>query len=123
MLQSVDGPSLSGEMLYGWLALYAAYFFTARQAAVQLALMSGAYLAVLIASVPADDVIGSWITLVAVLFPAAALVRGVRDGVSQLVQSLSGGARTDTLTGLKNRLALEQEIDVEIERALRSETG
>ena len=122
VLQSADGPSLSSEMLYGWLALYAAYFFTARQAAAQLALMSGAYLAVLLASVPADDVMGSWLTLVAVLFPAAALVRGLRDGVSQLVQSLLEAARTDTLTGLKNRLALEGEIEVEIERALRSET-
>ena len=117
VLLSTEGPSLSGEMLYGWLALYAAYFFTIRQAAAQLALMSFAYLVVLIASVPAPDVPGSWITLVAVIFPAAALLRGVRDGVSQLVHSLTEAARTDTLTGLKNRLALEQEIDVEIERA------
>ena len=123
VLLSTEGPSLAGEALYGWLALYAAYFFTTRQAAAQLALMSFAYLAVLIASVPAPDVPGSWITLVAVIFPAAALVRGVRDGVSQLVHSLTEAARTDTLTGLKNRLALEQEIDVEIERAVRGGHG
>jgi diguanylate cyclase (GGDEF)-like protein len=120
VLMSAEGPSLAGEMLYGWLALYAAYFFTTRQAAAQLALMSAAYLCVLLASVPPDDVMGTWLTLVVVLFPAAALVRGVRDGVSQLVQSLLAAARTDVLTGLKNRLALEQEIEIEVNRALRA---
>jgi diguanylate cyclase (GGDEF)-like protein len=119
VLLSADGPSLSGEMLYGWLALYSAYFFTVRQAAAQLALISGAYMAVLVASVPSDDLVGSWITLVGVLFPAAALLREVRDGVSRLVGNLAEAARTDPLTRLKNRLALEQEIGEEVERALR----
>jgi diguanylate cyclase (GGDEF)-like protein len=122
VLTSASGPSLSGEMLYGWLALYAAYFFTVRQAAAQLALMSGAYLAVLIISVRPDDVIGSWLTLVGVIFPAAALLRAVRDGVRLMVGTLAEAIRTDPLTGLKNRLALESEIDVEVERALRGRT-
>jgi diguanylate cyclase (GGDEF)-like protein len=122
VLRSADGPSLSGEMLYGWLALYAAYFFTVRQAAAQLALMSGAYLAVLLVSVPPEDVIGSWVTLVGVIFPAAALLRAVRDGVSQMVRTLAEAVRTDPLTGLRNRLALEGEIDIEVERALRAES-
>src|SRR5918992_6133436 len=46
LLLSVDANSLSDEMLYIWLALYAAYFFAVRQAAAQLALMSGSYLIV-----------------------------------------------------------------------------
>jgi diguanylate cyclase (GGDEF)-like protein len=123
VLLSAQGPSLSAEMLYSWLALYVAYFFTVRQAAAQLALMSGAYLAVLIASVPPGDVAGSWLTLVAVIFPAAGLLRAVRDGVTQLVRSLAEAAHTDPLTGLRNRLSLEQEIDTEVERALRAGTG
>jgi Diguanylate cyclase, GGDEF domain len=121
LLLSVDAISLSDEMLFSWLALYAAYFFTVRQAAAQLALMSGAYLLVLLASVSHDVVAGSWLTLVGVIFPAAALLRAVRDGVTGLVRSLAEAARTDTLTGLKNRLALEQEIHLEVERTLRSE--
>jgi diguanylate cyclase (GGDEF)-like protein len=121
LLLSVDTNSLSDEMLYGWLALYAAYFFTVRQAAAQLALMSGGYLIVLLLSAPHDVVAGSWLTLVGVIFPAAALLRAVRDAVTGLVRSLAEAARTDTLTGLKNRLALEQEIHVEVERTLRSE--
>jgi diguanylate cyclase (GGDEF)-like protein len=121
LLLSFDAPSVSDEMLYIWLALYAAYFFPVRQAAAQLALMSGAYLGVLLVSVPPEVVAGSWLTLVAVIFPAAGLLRAVRDGVTGLVRSLSEAARTDTLTGLKNRLALEQEIHVEVERTLRTE--
>jgi diguanylate cyclase (GGDEF)-like protein len=121
VLLSDDGPSMSDEMLYGWLSLYAAYFFSVRQAGAQLGLMSGAYLAVLIVSVPSENVAGSWITLVGVIFPAAAVLCAVRDGVTQMVRSLAEAARTDTLTGLKNRLALEQEISVEVERALRGE--
>jgi diguanylate cyclase (GGDEF)-like protein len=121
LLLSVDANSLSDEMLYAWLALYAAYFFTVRQAAAQLGLMSGSYLIVLLVSAPHDVVAGSWLTLVGVIFPAAALLRAVRDAVTGLVRSLAEAARTDTLTGLKNRLALEHEIHVEVERTLRSE--
>ena len=121
LLFSVDEPSLSDEMLYIWPALYAAYFFPVRPAAFQLGLMSMAYLGVLVISAPSDLVAGSWLTLVGVIFPAAGLLRAVRDAVTGLVRSLSEAARTDTLTGLKNRLALEHEIHVEVERTLRNE--
>ena len=113
-------PALSGEMLYIWLGLYAAYFFPPREAAAQLAFMAAAYLAVLVATAPPDVVAAGWLTLVAILFPAAGLLRAVRDGVTQLVNRLSEAAQTDTLTGLKNRLALDRELQTEVERALQS---
>lgn len=113
-------PALSGEMLYIWLGLYAAYFFSTRQAAVQLAFMSSAYLVVLAATTPLDAVAASWLTLVGILFPAAGVLRVVRDGVRQLVHRLSEAALTDTLTGLRNRLALDRELHVEVDRALVS---
>ena len=112
-------PALSGEMLYIWLGLYAAYFFSPRQAAAQLAFMAGAYLAVLVATTPPDAVAAGWLTLVGILFPAAGVLRAVRDGVTQLVSRLSEAALTDTLTGLKNRLALDRELQAEVERALQ----
>jgi diguanylate cyclase (GGDEF)-like protein len=121
LLLSVDTNSLSDAMLYIWFALYAAYFFPVRPAAAQLALMSGAYLVVLLLSAPHEVVAATWLTLVSVIFPAAALLVAVRDAVTGLVRSLSEAARTDTLTGLKNRLALEHEIHVEVERTLRAE--
>jgi diguanylate cyclase (GGDEF)-like protein/putative nucleotidyltransferase with HDIG domain len=113
-------PALSMEMLYVWLGLYSAYFFSPRVAAAQLALISAAYLAVLVGTAPLEAVPAAWFTLVGILFPAAGLLRAVRDGVTRLVDSLSEAAMTDTLTGLRNRLALDQELHAEVERALRS---
>jgi diguanylate cyclase (GGDEF)-like protein len=112
--------TLSGELLYTWLALYAAYFFAIRQAIFQLVLMSGAYLGVLLATVPTQDVVASWITLVAVIVPVAVLLRAVRGGVTQLVRSLAEAALTDPLTHLKNRLALDQLVDEQLEVARRA---
>jgi diguanylate cyclase (GGDEF)-like protein/putative nucleotidyltransferase with HDIG domain len=113
-------PALSGEMLYVWLGLYVAYFFSTRQAAMQLALMASAYLGVLLATTPLHSVAAAWLTLVGILFPAAGVLRAVRDGVTELVNRLSDAARTDTLTGLKNRLALDSELHAEVERAQSS---
>jgi two-component system, cell cycle response regulator len=120
LLLSDDVASLSGELFYAWLALYAAYFFALRQAIFQLALMGAAYLAVLIDTMAARDVVASWVTLVAVVVPIAVLLRVVRGGVGQLVADLSEAARTDALTQLKNRLALDQEVDNELDRARRN---
>jgi diguanylate cyclase (GGDEF)-like protein/putative nucleotidyltransferase with HDIG domain len=120
VLSAVHEPALSGQMLYIWLGLYAAYFFSPRQAAAQLAFMAGAYLSVLVATTPPDAVAAGWLTLVGILFPAAGVLRAVRDSVTGLVSRLSEAALTDTLTGLKNRLALDRELHAEVERALRS---
>ena len=115
-------PDLSGEMLYIWLGLYSAYFFSVRIAAAQLALMSSAYLAVLLGTAPVEAVPAAWFSLVGILFPAAGLLRAMHDGVTRLVERLSEAALTDTLTGLRNRLALDHELHAEVERALRSDT-
>jgi diguanylate cyclase (GGDEF)-like protein/putative nucleotidyltransferase with HDIG domain len=113
-------PALSGEMLYVWLGLYSAYFFTPRIAAAQLGLIAAAYLSMLVANVRLDAVPAAWLTLVGILFPAAGLLRAVRDRVTDLVRRLSEAALTDTLTGLNNRLALDHELHAEVERALRA---
>jgi diguanylate cyclase (GGDEF)-like protein/putative nucleotidyltransferase with HDIG domain len=121
ILVADDASALSGELLYAWLALYAAYFFPIRQAVFQLVLMSVAYLGVLLETVPAHDVVASWITLVAVIVPVGVVLRVVRGGVTQLVRSLAEAARTDPLTQLKNRLALELEIDEQLAAARRAD--
>ena len=120
LLLAPDGASTSSELLFVWLALYAAYFFAIRQAAFQIGLMAVAYLLVLLERAPLQDVIGPWLTLVCVVMPVAVLLRAVRGGVTQLVRSLAEAARTDPLTQLKNRLALDHEIEVELLRARRA---
>ena len=120
-LSAGTGTSLSGEMLYVWLALYVGYFFSVRGAAAQFGLLAAAYLAVLVAAAPPEAVAGTWLTVMGILFPAAVLLRSVRDAVVQLVHRLSDAALTDGLTGLKNRLALDSELEAEVARAERSE--
>jgi two-component system cell cycle response regulator len=53
----------------------------------------------------------------------AVVLRVVRGGVTQLVRSLAEAARTDPLTQLKNRLALDQEVDEQLEVARRAGRG
>jgi hypothetical protein len=77
---------------------------------------------VLLATVRFDAVPAAWFIFVGILFPAAGLLRAVRDGVTRLVDELSEAAMTDTLTGLRNRLALDGELHAEVERALRADT-
>jgi diguanylate cyclase (GGDEF)-like protein len=123
LLIADDTGAASAELLYTWLALYAAYFFPIRQAIVQLVLMSLAYLGVLLETVPGQDVLASWITLVAVIVPVGVVLRVVRGGVTQLVNSLANAARTDPLTQLKNRLALDQEVDEQLAATRRAGSG
>ncbi|MBA3261764.1 MAG: diguanylate cyclase [Thermoleophilaceae bacterium] len=117
LLLSGEHSVPSGALLYAWLALYAAYFFPIRQAVFQLVLMGAVYLAVLLDTVPAQDVLPNWVTLVGVIVPVAVVLRVVRGGVTQLVRGLAEAARTDALTQLKNRLALDQEIDAQLAQA------
>jgi diguanylate cyclase (GGDEF)-like protein len=114
-----DSSALSGEVLYAWLALYVAYFFPIRHAVFQLVLMGAAYLGVLVETVPDRDIVASWITLVGAIAPVAVVLRVVRAGVTHLMRGLAEAARTDPLTQLKNRLALDQEVDEQLERARR----
>ncbi len=123
LLVADNSGAASGELLYTWLALYVAYFFPIRQAIVQLVLMSLAYLYVLLETVPGPDVPASWITLVAVIVPVGVVLRVVRGGVTQLVNSLAEAARTDALTQLKNRLALDQEVGEQLAAARRAGNG
>ncbi len=59
---------------------------------MQLAFMASAYLGVLLATTPLHSVAAGWLTLVGILFPAAGVLRAVRDGVTQLVNRLSEAA-------------------------------
>ena len=108
--------ALSGELLYAWLALYAAYFFPIRQAAVPARADERRLPRRAARDRPRGRRVASWITLVAVISRWPSSLRVVRGGVTQLVRSLAEAARTDPLTQLKNRLALDREIDEQLER-------
>ena len=114
------GPATNLELFYMWVALYAAYFFTRREVAVQLLLIGAAYLAALLIVAPGAVVATRLAETLGTVTVAAVLVQLLRDRVAQLVTQLTDAARTDPLTGLLNRRGFEELMEVEVERAQRT---
>ncbi len=114
------GASVSdNEMLYLWAILFAAYFFTARQAAFMVVWAAVCYAVALWFFSPRDIIATRWIETVSTLAIAALLISLLKERVQGLVTRLADAARTDPLTGLHNRRGFEESIAVEIERARR----
>jgi len=113
------GSMPDNEMLYVWIALYSAYFFSARQAALQIAWASACYGTALWFVSPQDVIATRWIETSSTLAIVVALIVLLKRRVQTLVTQLADAARTDPLTGLHNRRGFEESIDVEIERARR----
>ena len=69
-------PALSGEMLYIWLGLYAAYFFSTAPGGRAARLHGGRVPRVSCATTArCTSVAAGWLTLVGILFPAAGVLR------------------------------------------------
>jgi diguanylate cyclase (GGDEF)-like protein/putative nucleotidyltransferase with HDIG domain len=109
-----------GEMLYLWVVLYSSYFFTRRQALVQLAAVAVAYAVVLAVAAEAAVAASRWAQTIGTLAGVTFIVQALRGHVRQLVDQLSDAARRDPLTGLHNRRAHEERIARELERAQRT---
>ena len=107
------------EMLYVWVALYSAYFFTVRQAAAHIAWASVLYGVTLWFIAPHDIIATRWVETTATLAIAVMLIALLKWRVQSLLTQLADAARTDPLTGMKNRRGFEESIEVEIERARR----
>jgi diguanylate cyclase (GGDEF)-like protein/putative nucleotidyltransferase with HDIG domain len=108
------------EMLYFWVAIYAAYFLNKRQAAAQIGWVAALYWIVLALAAKPDVFAIRWAQTVATLAVAGILVQALRNRVEELVHRLTDAARTDPLTGLSNRRAFEETMAAEVERAKRT---
>ena len=116
------GASVSdNEMLYVWVALFAAYFFTVRQALTLVAWAAVCYAATLWFYSPHDIIVTRWIETVFTLGIATMLIVLLKRRVQGLLSRLADAARTDPLTDLHNRRGFEESIEVEIERARRGD--
>jgi diguanylate cyclase (GGDEF)-like protein len=118
---SAESPSPL-VFFYSWIFLYAFYFLTARETAVQIVYVGFAYGALLIASPPPIGVPAWWIVGMGSLLVAAILIRSMRARVAALIARLYDAARTDPLTKLSNRQGFRELLDLELERARRAET-
>jgi len=105
---------------YLWVFLYASYFFTPRQTAVQILYAGLAYGALLIARPPVGGVPAWWLVGMGTLLVGAMVILTMRARVELLIERLYDAARTDPLTKLSNRRGFRELLDLELERARRS---
>jgi diguanylate cyclase (GGDEF)-like protein/putative nucleotidyltransferase with HDIG domain len=106
---------------YLWIFLYASYFLTRREAALQILYVGVAYGALLLARPPTSGVPAWWLVGMGTLLVAAALIMTMRVRVESLISRLYDAARTDPLTMLSNRRGFRELLDLELERARRGE--
>jgi diguanylate cyclase (GGDEF)-like protein len=114
-------PGAAGApVFYVAVALYCAYFLTRLATTMHVVLAICAFAAVAFAQqIPAA---GTRVAMLAVALAATAgLLRLLRDHVFELIAAIDRTARTDALTGVTNRLGLDEKLDEELERAARTQ--
>jgi diguanylate cyclase (GGDEF)-like protein len=132
-----DGAASSpSAIFYVWVVLYAAYFLSPRQAALQLGAIALIHALVLTSRSLDDTVVTRWsaTTLALVVTGAviAHLVGRLRSSLAahaaaleegeKLAARLAAAANTDELTGVPNRRAWERVFEREMARAGREAT-
>ncbi|MEA2371177.1 MAG: hypothetical protein QOH12_1571 [Solirubrobacteraceae bacterium] len=105
---------------YLWIFLYSSYFFTKRQTAIQIAWVGLAY-GILLGIAPPSGAWAWWVVTMGTLLVTAALIWTMRGRVDLLIARLYDAARTDPLTRLFNRRGFREMLDLELERARRSD--
>lgn len=114
-------PTSPFLLFYLWVAFYASYFLTRRQAAIQAIFIGASYAAVLAHSdAPMKTEVVRWLVFTIALVVAGLLVRVMRERIDALLQSLDDALRKDMLTGLLDERGFAEIAEKEIERARRS---
>jgi diguanylate cyclase (GGDEF)-like protein/putative nucleotidyltransferase with HDIG domain len=106
---------------YLWVFLYSAYFFTRREAILQVVFVGIAF-AVLLASAPPAEgsPIAWWLVGMGAMTISALVIGTMRERVEQLIERLYATARRDPLTELSNRRGFRELFDLELEAARRT---
>jgi diguanylate cyclase (GGDEF)-like protein len=115
---SITSPYVT---LYFWIAIYAFYFFSRKQAALQVTFIVAAYAAMLaLADDRSTAQIVQWAITSSALVVAGALIGVLKEHVDRLIARLADAARTDPLTSLLNRRGFHELFDTELERSRRN---
>src|SRR4051794_22281094 len=114
------GPAGYDELYYLWVVFYAAYYLHRGSLAVQVVLIATAYAATLWLMDLGPIAMSRWLTVIGLVTGGAIVVRLLTEHVERLLRELDAAARTDRLTGLANRRALEEEHRREAARAART---
>jgi diguanylate cyclase (GGDEF)-like protein len=113
------GRASDSEVLYLWVAIYAFWFFSRPRACVQVAAIAVGYGGALLLQ-DAQGAVTRLLVTTGMVLLTGLTVSVVRGWVRELVSRLSDAAVTDPLTGLLNRRAFEELIELELERSRRS---
>jgi diguanylate cyclase (GGDEF)-like protein/putative nucleotidyltransferase with HDIG domain len=102
-------------LFYIWVPLYAFYYFTPRQAMLQLAVLGLAY-----AAVPGSDHAVWWLVTMGTMAASGGLILLIKSRIGELVARLEETTRSDPLTGVLNRRGFGEALELELERARRN---
>ena len=114
------GPSAGNQVLYLWVALYSGYFFSRRAMAAQLVAIGALYAGILDFVNPGPVALTRWLITVGMVAVAAVIVHALRLRNEDLLARLSEAARVDSLTGLLNRQAFDEQLEAELARGGRT---
>lgn len=115
-----SGGTDANEMLYLWIVLYSFYFLSLRMAIFEVAVIGAGFAWLLSFQSSPDQATTEWLVTITTLLVAGLIVHRIRRHLYTLVAELSERARTDGLTGLLNREALEERVAAERAQAIRS---
>ena len=108
------------SLFYVWIAIESVYFLSRRAALAQLVGVAVAFGLVLMSERPtaAEE---QWLITVGTVALAGVLVGALKANVESLIGRLASAAHTDPLTGLSNRRAFQEALELELERARRGD--
>lgn len=114
-------PGSPYKVFFFWVAIYAAFFMTARMTAVHIGAMIAAYGGVLLAIHHRAQFSSlHWALTASALILVGIAIQALNASVHRLIDRLTEIGRTDSLTGLWNAQAFSALLENEIERARRS---
>jgi diguanylate cyclase (GGDEF)-like protein len=108
------------ELYYLWVVFYAAYYLQRRGLVLQVLLIAVSYGVTLVLIDPGPVATSRWLTVIGLVTGGAVVIRLLTEHVEQLMAELDTAARTDRLTGLANRRALEHDYRREAARSART---
>ena len=108
------------SLFYVWIAIESVYFLSRGAALFQVVVVAVAFGLVLMSERPpgAEE---QWVITVGTVALAGILVGALKANVERLIGRLAAAAHTDPLTGLSNRRAFQDAVEVELERARRGQ--
>jgi diguanylate cyclase (GGDEF)-like protein len=117
-------PRADVAIFYLTVSIAVFFFFSWKQAALQVVAIALLYAGVLaMQQKPFAVAANSWLVVTGVVTTVGFLLSRIHNRVDWLVGRLDDAARTDSLTALLNRRGFEERFELELERARRSQSG